>query len=172
MLAGGGPADVVDLTVALALEMCAAAGRPVEEDQARAALADGRAMDIWRDMISRQGGDPNAPLPLAPETETVTAPADGVLTTLDALAVGVAAWRLGAGRARKEDPVQAVAGVTMHAKPGDEVRAGQSLLTLHTATPERFTRAREALAGGIVISEAGSPEAADAVARRQRGVIL
>ena len=87
-------------------------------------------------------------------------------------AVGVAAWRLGAGRARKEDPVQAVAGVTMHAKPGDEVRAGQPLLTLHTATPERFTRAREALAGGIVISEAGSPEAADAVARRQRGVIL
>ena len=144
VLAGGGPADVVDLTVALALEMCAAAGRPVEEDQARTALADGRAMDIWRDMISRQGGDPDAPLPLAPETETVTAPADGVLTTLDALAVGVAAWRLGAGRARKEDPVQAVAGVTMHAKPGDEVRAGQPLLTLHTATPERFTRARTA----------------------------
>ena len=157
--------------MALALEMCAAAGRPVEEDQARTALADGRAMDIWRDMISRQGGDPDAPLPLAAETETVTAPADGVLTTLDALAVGVAAWRLGAGRARKEDPVQAVAGVTMHAKPGDEVRAGQPLLTLHTATPERFTRAREALAGGIVISEAGSPEAADAAARRERGVI-
>ena len=85
-------------------------------------------------MISRQGGDPDAPLPLAPQTETVTAPADGVLTTLDALAVGVAAWRLGAGRARKEDPVQAVAGVTMHAKPGDEVRAGQPLLTLSTGS--------------------------------------
>ena len=98
--------------------------------------------------------------------------ADGVLTTLDAFAVGVAAWRLGAGRARKEDPVQAVAGVTMHAKPGDPVRAGQSLLTLHTATPERFARAREALAGGLVISEAGSQEAADAVACRERGVVL
>ena len=85
---------------------------------------------------------------------------------------GVTAWRLGAGRARKEDPVQAVAGVTMHAKPGDEVRAGQPLLTLHTATPERFTRAREALAGGIVISEARSQEAADAAARREHGVIL
>ena len=101
-----------------------------------------------------------------------SAPADGVLTTLDALAVGVAAWRLGAGRARKEDPVQAVAGVTMHAKPGDEVHAGQPLLTLHTATPERFTRAREALAGGIVISQAGSSQAADAAARRERGVVL
>mgnify|MGYP000843661914 FL=1 len=172
VLAGGGPADVVDLTVALALEMCAAAGRPVGEDEVRAALADGRAMDVWRDMVRRQGGDPDAPLPRAPETEIVTAPADGVLTTLDALAVGVAAWRLGAGRARKEDPVQAVAGVTMHAKPGDEVHAGQVLLTLHTATPERFTRAREALAGGIVISQAGSPQAADAVIRRERGVVL
>ena len=130
VLAGGGPADVVDLTVALALEMCAAAGRPVEEDQARAALADGRAMDVWRDMISRQGGDPDAPLPVAPETETVTAPADGVLTTLDALAVGVAAWRLGAGRARKEDAVQAGAGVVLHAKPGDAVRAGQPVKIL------------------------------------------
>ena len=172
VLAGGGPADVVDLTVALALEMCAAAGRPVGEDEVRAALADGRAMDVWRDMVRRQGGDPDAPLPRAPETELVTAPADGVLTTLDALAVGVAAWRLGAGRARKEDPVQAVAGVTMHAKPGDEVHAGQPLLTLHTATPERFTRAREALAGGIVISQAGSSQAADAAARRERGVVL
>ena len=172
VLAGGGPSDVVDLTVALALEMCAAAGRPVGEDQARDALADGRAMDVWRDMVRRQGGDPDAPLPQASETEAVTAPADGVLTTLDALAVGVAAWRLGAGRARKEDPVQAVAGVTMHAKPGDPVRAGQPLLTLHTATPERFARAREALAGGIVISQDGSPEAADAAARRERGVVL
>ena len=100
VLAGGGPADVVDLTVALALEMCAAAGRPVEEGEARAALADGRAMDIWRDMIARQGGDPDAPLPLASETETVTAPADGVLTALDALAVGVRGGRLASrGRA-------------------------------------------------------------------------
>ncbi|CAM3155019.1 thymidine phosphorylase [Actinomyces slackii] len=141
VLAGAGPRDVVELTIALAAEMLDASGRPIGEDELRAALADGRAMDRWREMIRRQDGDPDAPLPVAPHTEVITAPADGVLTALDALAVGVAAWRLGAGRARKEDPVQAVAGVQMHAKPGDAVRAGQALLTLHTASPERFERA-------------------------------
>lgn len=114
-------------------------------------------MDIWREMISRQGGDVDAPLPVARHTETVTANADGVLTELDALAVGVCAWRLGAGRARKEDPVQAAAGVEIHAKPGDPVRAGQPLLTLHTDTPERFARAIEALDGGISIGAQTAP---------------
>ncbi len=147
VLAGGGPADVVDLTVALAVEMLAGAGRPQDEAEVRAALCDGRAMDVWRAMISAQGGDPQAELPRARETEQVVADRDGVLESLDALAVGVAAWRLGAGRARKEDPVQAGAGVELHARPGDQVRAGQPLLTLHTDTPERFARAQEALAG-------------------------
>lgn len=172
VLSGGGPQDVVDLTIALAREMLDAAGRPVGDDELRAALADGRAMDVWREMIRRQDGDPDAPLPVAPETEVVTAPGDGVLTRMDALAVGVAAWRLGAGRARKEDPVQAVAGVEMHAKPGDLVKAGQPLLTLHTATPERFGRALEALAGGLVVSEPGSTAAMEAIARREAGVVL
>ncbi|MEX1908191.1 thymidine phosphorylase [Janibacter sp. Y6] len=147
VFAGGGPADVVDLTVALAVEMLAGAGRPQDEAEVRAALSDGRAMDVWRAMISAQGGDPQAELPRARETEQVVADRDGVLESLDALAVGVAAWRLGAGRARKEDPVQAGAGVELHARPGDQVRAGQPLLTLHTDTPERFARAQEALAG-------------------------
>ncbi|WP_191564128.1 thymidine phosphorylase [Janibacter melonis] len=147
VLAGGGPADVVDLTVALAVEMLAGAGRPQDEVEVRAALSDGRAMDVWRALISAQGGDPQAELPRARETEQVVADRDGVLESLDALAVGVAAWRLGAGRARKEDPVQAGAGVELHARPGDQVRAGQPLLTLHTDTPERFARAQEALAG-------------------------
>lgn len=172
VLSGGGPRDVVDLTVALASEMLDAAGKPVSDDELRAALADGRAMDVWKEMITRQGGDPEAPLPVAPETEVVRAESDGVLTELDALSVGVAAWRLGAGRARKEDPVQAVAGVEMHAKPGDEVRAGQPLLTLHTETPERFARALESLEGGYAIAPAGSEAAATAVARREQGVIL
>ncbi|MGK2348948.1 thymidine phosphorylase [Actinomyces sp. W5033] len=172
VLAGGGPADVVGLTLALATEMLDAAGRPTGEDELRAALADGRAMDVWRQMVRRQGGDPSAPLPVAPETEVLTAGEDGVLTGLDALKVGLAAWRLGAGRARKEDPVQAVAGVELHAKPGDAVRRGQCLLTLHTATPERFARAVEALEGGVTISPAGSPAAAEAVARREAGVVL
>ena len=149
VLAGGGPADVVELTVALAREMLDAAGRP-DADPA-AALRDGRAMDVWRRMIAAQGGDPLADLPVARHTEDVLADADGVLTTLDAYAVGLASWRLGAGRARKEDPVQAGAGIELHAKPGERVRAGQPLLTLHTDTPERLGRAREALAGGIVV---------------------
>ncbi|MEO3756579.1 thymidine phosphorylase [Streptomyces sp. B6B3] len=149
VLAGGGPRDVVELTLALAEEMLAAAGIS-GADPARA-LADGSAMDVWRRMIAAQGGDPDAPLPEARERHTVTAPASGVLTTLDAYAVGVAAWRLGAGRTRKEDPVQAGAGVELHAKPGDRVTAGAPLLTLHTDTPERFETALAALAGDAII---------------------
>jgi thymidine phosphorylase len=149
VLAGGGPADVVALTVALAREMLVAVGRD-DRDPADV-LASGQAMDVWRRMIIAQGGDPDADLPRARETEVITAPRDGVLATLDALAVGVAAWRLGAGRARQGDGVQAGAGVKLHAKPGDTVRAGQPLLTLHTDTPERFARAREALDGSWTI---------------------
>lgn len=153
VLAGGGPADVVELTLALAREMLANAGITGVDPAER--LADGSAMDVWRRMIAAQGGDPDAPLPVAREREVLTAPSSGTLTRLDALRVGVAAWRLGAGRARKEDPVQAGAGVEMHAKPGDAVVAGQPLLTLHTDTPERFAAAREALRGAWDIAESG-----------------
>ncbi|MGW4896287.1 thymidine phosphorylase [Kitasatospora sp. NPDC004240] len=154
VLAGGGPADVVELTLALAREMLAAAG--VHGKDPADALRDGSAMDHWRRMIAAQGGDVDAPLPVAREQHVIPAPASGVLTGLDAYAVGVCAWRLGAGRARKEDPVQAGAGVEMHAKPGDTVVAGQPLLTLHTDTPERFDYAIEALAGGITVAPAGT----------------
>ncbi|MDX3238044.1 thymidine phosphorylase [Streptomyces sp. ME03-5709C] len=154
VLAGGGPADVVELTLALAREMLDAAGLK-DADPAKA-LADGSAMDVWRRMIAAQGGDPDAALPVAREQHVVTAERSGVLTGLDAYAVGVAAWRLGAGRARKEDPVQAGAGVELHAKPGAAVIQGQPLLTLHTDTPERFGYALEALAGGVEISPAGT----------------
>ncbi|MDX3094055.1 thymidine phosphorylase [Streptomyces sp. ME02-6991-2B] len=154
VLAGGGPADVVELTLSLAREMLDAAGL-TDADPAKA-LADGSAMDVWRRMIAAQGGDPDAALPVAREQHVVTAERSGVLTGLDAYAVGVAAWRLGAGRARKEDPVQAGAGVELHAKPGATVTQGQPLLTLHTDTPERFGYALEALAGGVEISPAGT----------------
>ncbi|MFZ2261266.1 thymidine phosphorylase [Luteococcus japonicus] len=154
VLAGGGPADVVELTLALAREMLQAAGSDADPEKA---LKDGSAMDVWKRMVRAQGGDPEATLPVAQNSDEVLAEADGVLTTLDAMAVGVAAWRLGAGRARKEDPVQAGAGVVMHAKPGDRVVKGQPLLTLHTDTPDAFARAREALVGGIEIG----PEALD-----------
>jgi thymidine phosphorylase len=154
VLEGGGPDDVIELTLALAREMLTAAG--LDDVDPAEKLRDGSAMDVWRRMIRAQGGDPEAPLPQARETQVVPAPADGVLVELDAYAVGVAAWRLGAGRARKEDPVQAGAGVVMHAKPGAEVRGGEPLFTLHTDTPERFDRAVEVLADAVTIAPDGS----------------
>ena len=154
VLAGGGPEDVVELTVRLAEEMLACAG--VKDADPRAALKDGRAMDVWNRMIEAQGGDPRAKLPAAKESETIYAPADGVIVGLDALAVGVAAWRLGAGRARKEDPVQAGAGIRLHAKPGAAVRAGEPLMTLLTDTPEKFARAKEALENAVTVAPDGS----------------
>jgi thymidine phosphorylase len=154
VLAGGGPADVVELTLALAREMLAGAGL-ADVDPADA-LRDGRAMDTWRAMIAAQGGDPDAPLPTARERHVVAAPASGVLTRLDAYAVGVAAWRLGAGRARKEDPVSAAAGVVLLAKPGDRVQAGAPLLELHADDPSRFERALAALDGAFEVGGSAS----------------
>jgi thymidine phosphorylase len=154
VLEGGGPEDVVELTVTLAREMLAAAGLDGVDPADR--LKDGSALDVWRRMIRAQGGDPEAPLPTAREKHVVLAPADGVVTRLDAYAVGVAAWRLGAGRARKEDAVQAGAGVTMHAKPGALVRGGEPLFTLHSDDVDRFERAVEALADAVVIAPEGS----------------
>ena len=147
VLAGGGPADVVEITVELAREMLRLAGQP-EADPA-AALKDGRAMDKWRQMIAAQGGDVDAALPVAKESHIITAAQTGYLTKLDALSLGVASWRLGAGRARKEDAVQFGAGIQLHAQLGDRVVAGQPLLTLFTDEAERFERAEDALAGGI-----------------------
>ena len=144
VLAGGGPSDVIEITVALATEMLNLAG--VKDADVAAALKDGRAMDKWRAMISAQGGDPDAKLPVAKETQTVVAESDGVISQLDALAVGLASWRLGAGRARKEDPVQFGAGVTLHAQLGDTVKKGDPLYTLHTDEPARFPRAAETIA--------------------------
>jgi thymidine phosphorylase len=164
VLAGGGPTDVVELTVELAREMLRLAGKPNED--VAAALRDGRAMDKWREMISAQGGDPLAKLPVAKHNHVVVAESSGVLSKLDALAVGVASWRLGAGRARKEDDVQFGAGITLHAKQGDKVVAGQPLLTMYTDEPERFDRATAALVGGIEYAESQtSPET-------HRGIIL
>ncbi|MCX4586575.1 thymidine phosphorylase [Streptomyces sp. NBC_01481] len=154
VLAGGGPADVVELTLALAREMLEAAG--IKDADPAEALADGSAMDVWRRMIAAQGGDPDATLPVAREQHVVTAPASGVLTRLDAYGVGIAAWRLGAGRARKEDPVQAGAGVELHAKPGEQVTAGQPLMTLHTDTPAKFDYALDSLKSAYDIAPAGT----------------
>ncbi|MEU4679554.1 thymidine phosphorylase [Micromonospora sp. NPDC023737] len=151
VLAGGGPTDVLELTLALAREMLDAAGLGDADPQV--ALRDGRAMDVWRAMIRAQGGDPDAPLPTAPEIETVRAEADGHVEAIDAYAMGVAAWRLGAGRARKEDPVSAPAGVVLHKRPGDRVRAGETLYELRAEQADRIPAAMAEAAGAVRISE-------------------
>ncbi|AWS40727.1 thymidine phosphorylase [Streptosporangium sp. 'caverna'] len=157
VLAGGGPADVVELTVRLAREMLEAGGLTGGKDPEQA-LKDGSAMDVWRRMISAQGGDPDALLPRAAETMEITAPSSGVLSRLDAYGVGLAAWRLGAGRERKEDPVSFGAGIMLHARPGDLVREGQPLMTLHADETVRFERALAALEGAYVIGETADPD--------------
>ncbi len=150
VLRGGGPADVVELTVALAAEMLSLAG--ISADPAKV-LASGEAYETWARMIRAQGGDPEADLPVASHKHVVAAPASGVLSTLDAYGVGVAAWRLGAGRARKEDPVQAGAGVLCLAKPGDVVVEGQPLLELYTDTPDAVPGALQALEGAYSVAD-------------------
>jgi thymidine phosphorylase len=152
VLAGGGPSDVVELTLALAREMLAAAG--LDGADPADALRDGRAMDKWRELIVAQGGDPSAPLPQAAETEEVTADRDGVVSALDAYGIGVAAWRLGAGRARKEDPVSASAGVLLRKKPGDAVRRGDVLMELRADTPDRIPPARDVAVAAVTIADA------------------
>ena len=153
-LQGNGPADLMEVTLALARQMLALAG--LEADPA-AAIADGRALAAYRAMVRAQGGDPDAPLPQAAHTQVLPAPASGWLTGLDALKVGTAAWRLGAGRARKEDEVSAAAGIICLAKPGDRVQVGQPLLELRADEPERFGPALAALEGVAVVSDQGPP---------------
>jgi len=153
VLAGGGPADVVELTIALAREMVALAG--LDSDPAEV-LRSGRAMDSWRRMVAAQGGDPDAALPTPKHREVVVAEASGVVSRLDALSVGVAAWRLGAGRARREHAVQQAAGILCLAKPGDTVTVGQPLFELHTDTPERFSLALADLADAVTIAAPGT----------------
>ena len=153
VLAGGGPADVVELTILLAREMIEAAGI-VGKDPADA-LKDGSAMDHWRRMVAAQGGDPDAALPVAREHHIVKAANSGIITTMDAMKVGVSAWRLGAGRSKQGEQVQAGAGIEMHAKPGDYIEAGAPLFTLHTDEAPRFERALEILDGAVAIVENG-----------------
>ncbi|MGA0410110.1 MAG: thymidine phosphorylase [Candidatus Nanopelagicaceae bacterium] len=149
VLAGGGPSDVVELTLVLAREMLDAAG--VNGKDPEEALKDGSAMDHWRRMVKAQGGDPDAPLPTARETKIIRADRDGVISSMNALQVGISAWRLGAGRERQGESVQAGAGIEIHAKPGDQIKKGETLFSLHTDEAARFERAEAALEGAVVI---------------------
>jgi thymidine phosphorylase len=155
VLGGGGPADVRDLSVAEAEAMLGLAG--VEGDPAKA-LADGRALDKFREMIRAQGGDPDQPLPASPVLGVVPAPRDGIVRRLDAYAVGMASWRLGAGRSRPGEAVSAAAGVMCLAKPGERVTKGQPIVELHGDDPSRLDAARAELAAAIDIGDDPPPE--------------
>ena len=151
VLAGGGPSDIVELTVLLAREMLETVG--ITKVDPAEMLKNGKAMDVWRQMISAQGGDPDAKLPTAKENLTVTAQSSGTILSMDAMKVGLAAWRLGAGRSRQGEAVQAGAGIEIHAKPGEVVAAGAPLYTLHTDTPAAFARAQESLTNSVTIGD-------------------
>ena len=151
VLAGGGPSDIVELTVLLAREMLETVG--ITNVDPADMLKNGKAMDVWRQMISAQGGDPDAKLPTAKENLTVTAQSSGTILSMDAMKVGLAAWRLGAGRSRQGEVVQAGAGIEIHAKPGEVVAAGAPLYTLHTDTPAAFARAQESLTNSVTIGD-------------------
>jgi len=151
VLAGGGPSDIVELTVLLAREMLETVG--ITNVDPADMLKNGKAMDVWRQMISAQGGDPDAKLPIAKENLVVTAQSSGTILSMDAMKVGLAAWRLGAGRSRQGEAVQAGAGIEIHAKPGDSVAAGAPLYTLHTDTPAAFARAQESLTNSVTIGD-------------------
>ncbi|MBZ4558873.1 thymidine phosphorylase [Mycobacterium avium subsp. hominissuis] len=154
VLAGGGPPDVVELTLRLAAEMLALAG--VGDRDPADTLRDGTAMDRFRRLVAAQGGDLSVPLPIGRHSETVTAPRGGTMGDIDAMAVGLAAWRLGAGRSRPGERVQAGAGLRIHRRPGEPVAAGEPLFTLYTDTPERFGAALAELDGGWNVGD-GAP---------------
>ncbi|OBB24319.1 thymidine phosphorylase [Mycolicibacterium peregrinum] len=151
VLAGGGPSDVVALTLALATEMLDAAG--IGDSDPAETLRDGSAMDCFRALVAAQGGDLTCPLPIGTASETVTAPRGGIMGDLDAMGVALAAWRLGAGRAQPGEPVQFGAGVRIHRRPGEPVAAGEALFTLYTDTPERLPGALAELDGTWTVDD-------------------
>lgn len=153
VLAGGGPDDTVELTLALAREMLAAVG--LDGVDPADTLRDGSAMDCFRALVAAQGGDLSVALPIGAHSEAVVAPTGGTMGDIDAMAVGMAAWRLGAGRAAPGHQVQLGAGVVMHRRPGEPVAAGEPLFTLYTDTPERFAPALAELNGGWTVVSAG-----------------
>ncbi|UGU30986.1 thymidine phosphorylase [Mycolicibacterium smegmatis] len=156
VLVGGGPADVVELTMALAREMLAAAG--IDGADPAETLRDGSAMDRFRALVAAQGGDLSRPLPIGAASETVTAPRGGVMGDIDAMGVAMAAWRLGAGRAQPGEPVQLGAGVRLHRRPGEPVAAGETLFTLYTDTPDRLPAALGELDGAWSVDDAAPQE--------------
>ena len=148
VLNGKGPQDVIEITLALAKEMLQLAG--INKDPATG-LKDGTALQVWKKMIVAQGGNPDIEIPVAKQKENVVATQSGYITDLDAYAIGLSAWRLGAGRAKKEDAVSKTAGIICLAKEGDYVEKDQPVLELHIDDSSRLPLAKEALKNAFTI---------------------
>ena len=156
VLRGGGPDDVRELTLGLARVMLELVG--IDTDP-QLKLDDGSAYEVYRSMIAAQGGDPDAVLAPAALHDVVSADASGYVTAVDALRVGVAGWRLGAGRARKEDPVSAGAGVLCLVREGDHIATGEPLFELYADDDEHLVRGRDAIRDAVTISDDQSARA-------------
>ena len=149
VLAGGGPEDVVELTIKLAAEMLDVVG--IDGVDPAQTLRDGTAMDRFRALVAAQGGDVHAQLPIGVHSETVVAPRGGTMGDIDAMAMGLTVWRLGAGRAHPGERVQSGAGVRIHRRPGEPVSAGEPLFTLYADNPRRIPAAMAELEGSWTV---------------------
>jgi thymidine phosphorylase len=154
VLRGAGPEDVRELTLSLARTMLELVG--IDTDPATK-LDDGSAYEVYCRMIEAQGGDPEATLAMGTHHHVVTAPHDGIVQSVDALGVGVAAWRLGAGRARKEDPVSAGAGVMCLVREGDFVVAHQPLFELYADDVEHLSRGMATIENAVTLGDQAAP---------------
>ena len=159
-LQGKGPQDFTQLCLVLAANMLFVAQRGTMEqcmEQASQALYSGTALTKFKAMVQAQGGRPEPELlALSPCKKTVCAQRQGYITKMETRQCGIASVVLGAGRAKKEDPVDYGAGILLHVKPGDRVEAGQPLATLYAAGEHLLKQGAQLLEEAIEIG--GQPQ--------------
>ncbi|HEX7004841.1 MAG TPA: thymidine phosphorylase [Trueperaceae bacterium] len=159
-LRGQGPADLTELCLTLAEQVVTAAGLQRSRQELAGLLEDGRAYDRFVSWIEAQGGDENSldALELAPGEAEVESPVGGIVSRLDALAIGRAAGLLGGGRSRKGEAIDPGVGVSLHVKVGDRVEAGERVATLHHRGGRGLDEARELVKNAYEVGDAVEPQ--------------